>query len=236
MKKKYSANEENTMISSQLFQLEKFALNDIAIIETIGDLLPCIVLINDMIRMKNIYMSEAGCRFLNQSREEIQELGAGYFSSDNFCKDEMQQISSDFIALAERDDDAEVKGFYQKVRRNNNSEWKQYSLSGKQLKGSKGCFLHIGFEIEKRKNSIHHLNNRLDIIPLAPVTFQKFSSLSKREKQLLKLIANGYSNKDISEHLCIALYTVKTHRKTINRKLETKSITDLIRISDLFNS
>lgn len=234
MLKKYSVNEANILLSSQLYQLDNFA-NDISIIEAIGDLLPGVILINDMVKMENSYINNSGCSFLEKSRNEINEMGADYFSSDSFCKDEMASISRYFIGLAQRADETEVKGFYQKVRTNKSSDWKQYYLSGKLLKGTAGCFIYMGLEINKQRHSFHHLNMQLNITPIAPVTFQKFSSLSKREKEILRLIANGYASKDISDYLCIALFTVETHRKNINKKLGTKSLSDLIRISDLFN-
>lgn len=44
-------------------------------------------------------------------------------------------------------------------------------------------------------------------------------SLSQREEDILKLITNGYLNKDIAETLHIGVETVKTHKKNIKLKL-----------------
>lgn len=44
-------------------------------------------------------------------------------------------------------------------------------------------------------------------------------NLTNREKEILKLISNGLSNKDISEKLCVSLYTVKNHVSNIIQKL-----------------
>ncbi len=44
-------------------------------------------------------------------------------------------------------------------------------------------------------------------------------SLSQREEDILKLVANGYLNKDIAETLHIGVETVKTHKKNIKLKL-----------------
>jgi two-component system, NarL family, response regulator LiaR len=49
------------------------------------------------------------------------------------------------------------------------------------------------------------------------------SPLSPRELEVLKLIADGYGNKDIAEHLDISLSTVKTHVQEI---LERLSVSD----------
>ncbi|MBW1979659.1 MAG: response regulator transcription factor [Deltaproteobacteria bacterium] len=53
--------------------------------------------------------------------------------------------------------------------------------------------------------------------------------LSKREKKVLKLIAEGRSRKEISEILNISLRTVDTHRTNIRTKLGCKNTAELVR-------
>lgn len=54
-------------------------------------------------------------------------------------------------------------------------------------------------------------------------------SLSKRELEILKLVAEGYSNKEISERLFISIRTVETHKTHILNKLNLKSTVDLVK-------
>ena len=44
--------------------------------------------------------------------------------------------------------------------------------------------------------------------------------LSPREREVLKLIAEGYKNKEIAADLCISLKTVEKHRATLMKKLD----------------
>jgi DNA-binding NarL/FixJ family response regulator len=53
--------------------------------------------------------------------------------------------------------------------------------------------------------------------------------LSAREKEVLKLVAEGESNKQIGERLCISARTVDHHRAKIMEKLNLKGTADLIR-------
>ena len=44
--------------------------------------------------------------------------------------------------------------------------------------------------------------------------------LSPREREVLKLIAEGYKNKEIADDLCISLKTVEKHRANLMKKLD----------------
>jgi DNA-binding CsgD family transcriptional regulator len=48
-------------------------------------------------------------------------------------------------------------------------------------------------------------------------------SLSGREKQIIKLIAGGQTDKEIAGYLSISPATVKTHRHNIIKKLHLKN-------------
>jgi len=54
------------------------------------------------------------------------------------------------------------------------------------------------------------------------------SAISSREREILQLLAEGKSNKDISDLLNLSIKTVETHRANIMRKLNFKNITDLV--------
>ena len=47
-----------------------------------------------------------------------------------------------------------------------------------------------------------------------------YDTLSAREKEVLKLIAEGYKNREIAELLCISLKTVEKHRANLMKKLD----------------
>ncbi len=51
--------------------------------------------------------------------------------------------------------------------------------------------------------------------------------LTARELQIVKLVAEGQSNKQAASTLCISEHTVRKHREHINRKLEISSPTAL---------
>lgn len=58
-----------------------------------------------------------------------------------------------------------------------------------------------------------------------PIT--SFQSLTKREKEVIKLIAEGYRSKGIAEQLSISIKTVDKHRSNLMKKLGLHSISNL---------
>ncbi len=84
--------------------------------------------------------------------------------------------------------------------------------------------IQIGDTRLKINNKLKYLINK----QVEPKKHVPDETLSKREKDVLKLLAKGLSNKEISEQLFISPHTVITHRKNITRKLNIKSVAGLI--------
>lgn len=58
---------------------------------------------------------------------------------------------------------------------------------------------------------------------------QDDSGLSAREREILQLIAEGYTNKEIAEILTISIKTVQSHRANLMRKLDLHDRGELIK-------
>jgi two-component system response regulator NreC len=55
-----------------------------------------------------------------------------------------------------------------------------------------------------------------------------YDLLTPREREILQLIAEGKSNKDVANLLHLSVYTVETHRANLMEKLKLKSVPELI--------
>ncbi len=56
----------------------------------------------------------------------------------------------------------------------------------------------------------------------------RITSLTQREREVLRLLAQGESNREVGERLSISAKTVETHRANVMRKLGASSIVDLV--------
>ncbi|HEX5230496.1 MAG TPA: response regulator transcription factor [Bryobacteraceae bacterium] len=55
-----------------------------------------------------------------------------------------------------------------------------------------------------------------------------YDLLTSREREILQLLAEMKSNKDIAQRLNLSLYTVETHRRNLQEKLNLHSLAELI--------
>lgn len=78
--------------------------------------------------------------------------------------------------------------------------------------------------------SLIGLNNEPSYTNISVILDLKdITSFSKREIEIIKLISEGYPNKEIADFLSISEGTVKTHRRNINHKSGTKNSVELVR-------
>ncbi len=61
----------------------------------------------------------------------------------------------------------------------------------------------------------------------------RFATLTPREKQVMALVTMGMLNKQVGADLDISEITVKAHRGSVMRKMEARSLADLVRMADV---
>ena len=55
-----------------------------------------------------------------------------------------------------------------------------------------------------------------------------FDLLTSREREILQLVAEGKSNKEVASLLNLSVYTVETHRSNLMQKLNLRGVPELI--------
>jgi len=64
-----------------------------------------------------------------------------------------------------------------------------------------------------------YLKGKRDVKPSS-----SWEMLTHREREILKLIAEGYKNKEIGDYLCISVKTVEKHRANLMEKLDLHNV------------
>ncbi|WP_418263747.1 LuxR C-terminal-related transcriptional regulator [Flavobacterium faecale] len=157
----------------------------------------------------------------------------------------------DFVASAER---ANLRFLYNIIGAENIVNYKaSYSFRSRFKNGEYGMLNHQAIVLTADENggfgkslnihtNIDHLTKKnshtFSLIGLKDnpsftdinVAFEsdEFTSFSKREIEIIKLISEGLTTTQIAEIFNISEHTVKTHRKNINKKSDCKNASELI--------
>ncbi|MBC7922449.1 MAG: response regulator transcription factor [Ferruginibacter sp.] len=73
---------------------------------------------------------------------------------------------------------------------------------------------------ELRKALLDKMNGALD---------KNRSSLSRREMEIVRLIADGFTSREIAQRLLLSLKTVEAHRGNVFRKYKVKNVAEMIK-------
>jgi len=78
---------------------------------------------------------------------------------------------------------------------------------------------------------VMHLIDRKEKVFSSEKSISVFSLLSRREREVLQLIAEGHKSRMIAEKLNISVRTVDIHRDNLKRKLKIHTIAELTKLS-----
>jgi len=78
-------------------------------------------------------------------------------------------------------------------------------------------------ELKKRKSTPSVIKTEPEPVEVLQISEEMIESISIRERQILKLIADGFRNKEIANKFCISPETVKKHVHNLFRKLNVGS-------------
>lgn len=108
-------------------------------------------------------------------------------------------------------------------------------MSVKAMKAGAFEFLEKPFSDDVLLSAIRHAIDESNLAVRADVELldleRKFKAMSPREKEVMALVVSGMMNKEIGAKLGISEITVKSHRGRVMRKMNAKSLANLIGMS-----
>jgi DNA-binding CsgD family transcriptional regulator len=196
-----------------------------------ADLLPGIIHINERKTSYIHFYNKAGIDGTGKSVDEIRAMGIQYVldhAHPETLKRVLTQRANDYDQLGI----GGISSLFQQLRFDREADWQWYFSSGKFIKDD------LVLSFTQRIDRLGHLTPKIEKILddhyQMRQTLPKYLLLTKREREILKLITLGVSSMQIAEQLFISLHTVNTHRKNIKEKLDAKSLSEIVRIGSVF--
>jgi two-component system NarL family response regulator len=95
----------------------------------------------------------------------------------------------------------------------------------------------VAAALGREKYFCAEVNQQLFLNNQPPVVRANIPSLSSREREIINLIGDGVSDKDIAERLFLSFHTIRTHRKNIAKKLgfSLKNAAELVLLLSYLN-
>lgn len=203
---------------------------------TVGEKLPISIHRNDTVTLRMLDYNDLTLKYIGYSREELDELGARYF--EKHMHPYNREVTSKQVVQAGRKDPDKVIGYIEYIHVYANEEEYKPVLSFTKI-GEADPTKTLGLSMIPQMFYNSKMPQKMErIIEMDEFKFnhfKQFQQLTKREKQILKLLAEGQNNPNIANRLFISRQTVETHRKHINRKLDIKHFRDVLQYALAFD-
>jgi DNA-binding CsgD family transcriptional regulator len=220
-------NKLSEKISSKINEIHKIA-NDF----------PGVIIIHHVHTFAIEYMSPRGLGQLGISLKEVRSIKSEEYHARYFNEEDSKDYVPKLRNLMERNTDESIS-FFQQVRINQNEDWTWHFSTMKILMRDENNLPLLTITTASPIDTKHHLTTKvqrlLDENTFLKKHYHEFSSLSTRERDILKFMALGMSSVEIAKETHISPATVDTHRRNIRRKLNASSSYELAQYARAFD-
>ncbi|MGV3508387.1 MAG: response regulator transcription factor [Sphingobacteriaceae bacterium] len=210
----------------------------IAEIDKVASDFPGVIIIHNVEDFSISYLSPRGLSQLGMTLEEARLMTSEEYHSKYFNEDDAKDYVPKLRALLEENTDESIS-YFQQVRIDQNLEWTwHFSTTRIFMRDENGNpFLSIttASPIDPRHHLTAKVQRLLDENNFLKKHYIEFSALTRRERNILKLIALGMSSSEIAVQIFISIATVDTHRRNIRRKLKANSSYELAQYARAFD-
>ncbi|MDR6565773.1 regulatory protein, luxR family [Chitinophaga ginsengisegetis] len=208
-------------------------------LKAIDQELPVVVIVMNVVKSYVEYMSPRGCRELDITLEALQEMGARYYDTF-FNPHDVADYLPKIINMLDAPAAANITvTFFQQVRTTASRDWTWHLGSTRVfMRDAEGVPTHV-ITCVIPIDPLHHVTSKVNRL-LEENNFLRrnqhiFASLTKREKEILRLLALGLSAIEIAEEAGISEKTAVTHRRNIKAKIGAQSSYDLTSFAQAFD-
>jgi DNA-binding CsgD family transcriptional regulator len=228
------------MIEHAVLSNDKACLEEkLRTLQAIDQELPAIVIVMNVLADYVEYMSPRGCRQLEITLEALRDMGSGYYDTFFNPHDVADYLPKIIAMLDAPATDNIVVTFFQQVRIAPTRDWVWHLGSTRVfIRDATGKPTHV-ITCVIPVDPLHHVTSKVNRL-LEENNFLRhnqhvFAALTKREKEILRLMALGFSAGEIADKVHISEKTAVTHRRNIKAKIGAQSSYDLTSFAQAFD-
>jgi DNA-binding CsgD family transcriptional regulator len=207
----------------------------------VDNVLPNIIIVHNLETEAIEYMSSRGLQIFGITLEEAKNLGATYHHQ-YFNPEDVDDYFPKMINLLKADMGVEknrVISFFQQLRPSDQHDWSWYLSTAKVfLRNATGKPTHL-ITSSASVDPLHHVTAKVSRMLEENIFLRRnkktFTSLTKRQKEILRLMALGWSACEIAKELSISEETASTHRRNIRTKLGATSNYNITQFAQAFD-
>ena len=226
--------ESELQINSQqnLFQLEMLYKNDKKGFFEMADYLPILITMSNVDSLNFNFCNKMINGILNVEKEFAIEYGWDCISK-TFVHPSNLLYQKEILSAYNIYHENSIITYYQSIKKRGYHDYYWVHTNKKFL--DEKTYISSYFDLKNLGNVYYLLREYLGDIGLSTRAFQRFQSLTNKEKSILKTIIQGESNKQIAEKSYISINTVRTHRNRIWKKLDIKHFKDCLKYQLMYN-
>ena len=200
--------------------------------------LPAVVIIHYGSSQQVAYMSQRGLNILGVTLEQLLEAAADYDNTFFKPEESGEYYPKLFEKLYAFGDDEQLT-YFQHVWSAKEVRWKLYLTASKVFmrndEGAAALILTTSTPVDEKHTMYSRVERLLEENAFLRSNKDLFASLTRREKEIIKLIAIGKNSTEIAAEFNLSEETIKTHRRNIKRKLNAESNYDIVRFAQAFD-
>jgi DNA-binding CsgD family transcriptional regulator len=191
-------------------------------ISDVANIVPGVIIIHQLPEFILLYMSPLGLELLQVEWNDIKGINGEEYHKRFFNEDFAKYAGPKIFDLVNRNAN-ETVSYFQQVRTSRDREWDWYMSTTKILMRDDAGLPLLAITNAMRVDPTHVFTAKaaklLEENEFLRNNHHNFAKLTKREKEILQLLALGKSAQEISAALNISAATADTHRKKIKQKL-----------------
>lgn len=180
------------------------------------------------------HMSQSVESILELHPEEILKMDTETFFGNYVSPETVKNTFPKIIGHYQKEDKNGIVTVTQDIKAIKATHYSTILTNAKVYK-KENMFFAMSILLKDLEKVTHKINKAIELDNFMRSHYTEFMSLTKQEKIVLGLIAEGLRNEDIAEKLFISSHTVRAHRRNINEKLRIKHFKDILQYAQAFD-